>query len=74
MLGNCLRFNAEIYHIPKANVEQLIIKTGLASEAHKKLNSFQRGFDSVSGLANAFSYNPEVLILDEPTTGLDQIN
>ncbi len=66
-----LLFNAGIYNIPKTEVESVIEKTGLISEANKKIGQLSKGYRQRVGLANALLHNPEVLILDEPTTGLD---
>ncbi len=66
-----LLFNAEIYKVGASRVEEIIDKTGLSPEAHKKIGHLSKGYKQRVGLANALLHHPEVLLLDEPTTGLD---
>lgn len=66
-----LQFNASIYKINKARIEQVIQMTGLTPEAHKKIGQLSKGYRQRVGIATALLHDPEVLILDEPMTGLD---
>ena len=54
-----------------AYVEQLIDQVGLRPEVHKRISQLSKGYRQRVGLAQAMIGNPELLILDEPTTGLD---
>jgi ABC-2 type transport system ATP-binding protein len=66
-----LAFNASVYKVGRDAVDRVIEQTGLAPEAHKKIGQLSKGYRQRVGLAAALLHQPEVLILDEPTTGLD---
>lgn len=66
-----LSFNAEVYKVSKTRIEEVIQLTGLTPESNKKIGQLSKGYRQRVGLACALLHHPEVLILDEPTTGLD---
>ena len=66
-----LAFNADVYKVPSSRIQEVIELTGLTPESHKTIGQLSKGYRQRVGLANALLHNPEVLILDEPTTGLD---
>ena len=66
-----LAFNADIYKVSKSRIEEVIQLTGLTPESSKKIGQLSKGYRQRVGLACALLHDPEVLILDEPTTGLD---
>ncbi|PIE99286.1 MAG: gliding motility-associated ABC transporter ATP-binding subunit GldA [Polaribacter sp.] len=66
-----LEFQAEIHKTNKQQINEIIEKVGLTLEIHKKIGQLSKGYRQRVGLASAILHNPDVLILDEPTTGLD---
>lgn len=66
-----LTFNAEVYKAPKSRIPEVIEQTGLLPESNKKIGQLSKGYRQRVGLAAALLHDPDVLILDEPTTGLD---
>lgn len=66
-----LEFNANLHQVSRERIEEVIVMTGLLQESYKKISALSKGYRQRVGLATALLHNPDVLILDEPTTGLD---
>jgi ABC-2 type transport system ATP-binding protein len=64
---------ARLHHIPSPHlaVQKLILQVGLEQEVTKKIGELSKGYKQRVGIAQALIANPQLLVLDEPTTGLD---
>ena len=66
-----LKFVGDLYGLKNPPLQEIIEKTGLTDNVHKKIGSLSKGYKQRLGLAASIIHDPRYLILDEPTTGLD---
>ncbi|MDY3319693.1 ATP-binding cassette domain-containing protein [Riemerella anatipestifer] len=66
-----LELVADIHRIPKQSIDEVIDLVGITPEKSKKIGQLSKGYKQRVGLAQAIIHRPDLLILDEPTNGLD---
>lgn len=66
-----LGFVADIHQTEKSKIEEIIDLVGITPEKSKKISQLSKGYKQRVGLAQAILHEPELIILDEPTNGLD---
>lgn len=76
-VDNYLRLAARLHRLPKAAIEEALARVkrrcGLAEVGRRLIGALSKGFQQRIGIAQAIIHNPDVVILDEPTAGLDPI-
>ncbi|KIA88855.1 ATP-binding cassette domain-containing protein [Kaistella jeonii] len=66
-----LNFVADLHQISKERIDEVIDLVGITPEKSKKISQLSKGYQQRVGLAQAILHSPDLLILDEPTNGLD---
>ena len=66
-----LSFVADIHQVSKQRIQEVIELVGITPEKSKKISQLSKGYQQRVGLAQAILHAPDLLILDEPTNGLD---
>ena len=66
-----LEITADLYRADKKRINEVMAMVGLSDIGHKKVKGFSTGMKQRLGIANALIHSPQILILDEPTNGLD---
>ncbi|MGA9211635.1 ABC transporter ATP-binding protein [Kaistella sp.] len=66
-----LNFVADIHQVSKQRIDEVIKLVGISPEKSKKISQLSKGYKQRVGLAQAILHAPDLLILDEPTNGLD---
>lgn len=66
-----LQFVANIHGLPNSRIDEVIELIGITPEMNKKIGQLSKGYKQRVGLAQAIIHQPDLLILDEPTNGLD---
>ena len=66
-----LNFVADLHNISKERIDEVIDLVGITPEKSKKISQLSKGYQQRVGLAQAILHQPDLLILDEPTNGLD---
>jgi ABC-2 type transport system ATP-binding protein len=72
-VSDYLKFMAQLHHAPNSDVKvrKILAKVGMEERAHSFIHKLSKGMRQRIGLAQALIHDPDVLILDEPTIGLD---